>query len=110
MKKEVDGNSLIERDESPKSTNSHRSFRETPKIFNKFFPKNTEMEELLEATGVPQTEKNKKLNEEVPNQFFRKAETKKNLSKALFKTQKTNLNVRLNNIGGGISKLNIRID
>ena len=26
------------------------------------------------------------------------------------KPQKTNLNVRLNNIGGGISKLNIQID
>lgn len=44
--------------------------------------------------------------------FFRKNDTKKNigLSKALLKPQKTNLNVRLNNIGGGISKLNIQID
>lgn len=63
-------------------------------------------------TPMPETTKSKRFNEEAPNQFFRKADTKKNLglSKALFKTQKTNVNVRLNNIGGGISKLNIRID
>lgn len=44
--------------------------------------------------------------------FFRKNDLKKNAipSKALFKAQNTNVNVRLNNMGGNISKLNIQID
>lgn len=59
----------------------------------------------------PQTEKNKKFNEEqqMSTNFFRKNDLKKSMvpSKALFKAQNTNVNVRLNNMGGNISKLNI---
>ncbi len=68
-------------------------------------------------TGIfPQTEKSRRLLTEVGEReskmstFFKRHDTKKSIvAKNLFKSQKSNLNVRLNNMGSGISRLNIFI-
>lgn len=67
-------------------------------------------------TGIfPQTDKSRRLLTEVGERdkmstFFKRHDTKKSIvAKNLFKSQKSNLNVRLNNMGSGISRLNIFI-